>query len=94
MKDYNPSPNCESCLCNNTSRSYTDDICTLQNSIIKHDSELKTIGDLANRNRDRMSNDQKQELHTKHNSYKEKESQKILPKGMNRIKKPNKYKWT
>lgn len=94
INDYDPSPKCGSCSSTDTARSYFDDICTLQNSIIKHDSELKTVGDLANRNRDRMSSDQKHELYNKHNSYKEVESPKLLPKGMNRIKKSNRYKWT
>ncbi len=75
------------------SRSYTTDISSLATSIKKSDNELKTIGDLANRNRDRMTDDQKQELSKKHNDYKETVSDKPLPSGMSRIKKPNKPKW-
>ena len=61
---------------------------------IKNDNELKTIGDLANRNRDRMTDDHKTSLEEKHNSYKESESTKELPKGMSRIQKPKtKYTW-
>ena len=93
IKDYIESPPCPYCKYNLTERSYIDDVSSVQNSIIKHDSELKTVGDLANRNRDRMSNDQKQSLYHKHNSYKD-SSPSPLPKGMNRIKKPPKTKWT
>lgn len=63
-------------------------------SVKKADSELKTIGDLANRNRDRMSEDERVTLYKKHNDYKDQESQKELPKGMSRIKKSkSKIKW-
>lgn len=94
IKDYNPSPKCLLCKSKKTSRSYIDDITTIASSVKKSDSELKTLGDLANRNRDRLSNDQKNNLFQKHNAYKETESTKELPKGMSRIKKPKqKIKW-
>lgn len=93
IRDYLPSPCCTFCKSKSTNRSYIDDISSVQGSVIKSDSDLKTVGDLANRNRDRMSNDQKSELYTKHNSYKE-QNTKPLPKGMNRIPKPPKTKWT
>jgi hypothetical protein len=63
-------------------------------SVIKSDSELKTLGDLANRNRDRMSEDQKQSLYEKHNAYKEQGPTQDLPKGMTRMKKTKGVKWT
>lgn len=70
------------------------DAATQNTSVKKSDSELKTIGDLAKRNRDRMSNDHKQHLHEKHNSYKERKIEtKPLPKGMKYIKKPPKPIW-
>jgi len=93
IKDYVPNPCCIHCQSNNTNRYYQNDLLNISASIIKHDSELKTIGDIANRNRDRMSDDQKAHLQAKHNEYKEQESQKQLPQGMSRIKKPNKIKW-
>jgi hypothetical protein len=72
-----------------------EDIKTLNTSIKKSDSELKTLGDLANRNRDRLSQDHKIVLEQKHNDYKEEPSQKELPRGMSRIQKPKvKTKWT
>lgn len=95
IKDYNPTPKCSKCGKNNTVRMYTLDIATQSCSVKKHDTELKTIGDLANRNRDKLSDDQKIELYNKHNSYKHDSPQTTLPKGMSRIKKPKtKKKWT
>lgn len=94
IKDYNSSPVCEICNSNtDTIRMYAVDVQTQSASIKKSDSELKTIGDLAQRNSERMSDDEKIHLYHKHNSYKMDESQKQLPKGMNRIKKPEKPKW-
>ena len=37
--------------------------------IYRTDSELTTIGELADRNRDRMSEDHKESLFNKHNEY-------------------------
>lgn len=91
---YKPKPKCQYCGSNNTCRDYETDMRSIVNSVIKSDSELKTIGDLANRNRDKLSNDEKVHLENKHNSYKETPSDKPLPKGMSRIKKPShKIKW-
>lgn len=92
--NYTEQPECCSCLSSDTVRDIVSDASTINGSVKKSDTELKTIGDLANRNRDRMSNDQKLELYHKHNSYKEDTSlQKQLPTGMNRMKKGNKTKW-
>jgi putative FmdB family regulatory protein len=93
IKDYVESPNCISCNKKTTHRLYIKDVSTLSASVKKSDSELKTIGDLANRNRDRLSDDQKVELHKKHNSYKESVDDKPLPKGMSRMKKGTKTIW-
>jgi putative FmdB family regulatory protein len=94
IAQYTDKPKCEACQSNNTCRDYQTDMKSIVNSVIKSDSELKTIGDLANRNRDKLSNDQKAHLEHKHNSYKETPSDKPLPKGMSRIKKPShKIKW-
>lgn len=93
IKDYREKikcPECKKCC----DRDYYTDISSQSASVRKLDSELKTLGDLANRNRDRMSDDQKVELYKKHNDYKEQESTKELPKGMSRIKKPTKIKWS
>lgn len=93
--DYDEHPKCEKCLSKKTERSYQDDVTNVSCSIKKHSSELKTLGDLANRNRDMLSDDQRMSLHEKHNAYKDKDEPLNLPKGMSRIKKPKtKTKWT
>ena len=94
IKDYTDKPPCPKCKSKKTERKYIEDLLTLNTSVKKSDSELKTLGDLANRNRDRMSNDQRQELHTKHNSYREDGPTQDLPTGMSRMKKRPKIKWT
>jgi putative FmdB family regulatory protein len=94
IRDYDSSPRCPQCNTSKTCRNYIDDVSTINASIKKNDSELSTLGDLANRNRDKLSEDQKQALHQKHNSYKAEESTKELPKGMSRMKKPQyKPRW-
>lgn len=94
MKDYLDNPICE-CGSNKTERDYIEDFSSIIGAVRKSDSELKTVGDLANRNRDRLSEDQKQSLQKQHNAYKEESSTKELPKGMSRMKKPStKVKWT
>jgi putative FmdB family regulatory protein len=94
IRDYIEHPECPNCNKNNVDRNYSIDMITLNSSVKKSDSELKTVGDLANRNRDKLSTDEKVALHQKHNAYREEGIQKELPKGMSRIKKPPKPKWT
>lgn len=94
IRDYIEQPQCIYCKSLDTSRSYIKDVITQNTSVRKADSELKTIGDIANRNRDRLSEDEKIALHNKHNSYKEEAPQTELPKGMKRLKKQPKIKWT
>jgi len=84
---------CPNCRSKKVTRDYTGDCATISGSVKKSDSELKTIGDLANRNRDKFSVDKIEHLNKKHNSYKEQVPDKPLPKGMSRIKKPPKPKW-
>lgn len=84
LKDYQENIEC-SCA-STMRRSYQDDLGGLTNSVIKTDDELKTIGDLANRNRDRLSNDEKAYLHKKHNAYKDDYSGFKLPKGMSSMR--------
>lgn len=93
FKDYKNVVDCQKCG-NSCDRYYQEDMTSINSSIKKSDSELKTIGDLANRNRDRMNEDQRQDLYNKHNTYKDQESSKELPSGMSRIKKSKtKIKW-
>ena len=94
IKDYQEHPKCEFCSSKKTNRYYQDDVASVMGCVKKSDSELKTVGDLANRNRDKMSEDQKKELFIKHNEYKESTQEKPLPKGMSRLKKQSKRKWT
>jgi putative FmdB family regulatory protein len=90
IADYMEHPKCESCSSKKTIRRYAEDCLTINGSVKKSDSELKTLGDLAKRNTDRMSDDEKQAIWKKNNAYKETPSDKPLPKGMSRLKKPKK----
>lgn len=93
ISEYTDSPVCDICKKKETYRMYCKDVATQIASVKKSDSELKTIGDLANRNRDRLSNDEKTNLYDKHNSYKDTEPEKPLPQGMTRMKKGTKTIW-
>jgi len=93
IQNYSDKQKCTKCKSVKTIRLYIQDLSSLSTSIKKSDNELKTIGDLALRNSERMSEDEKINLYQKHNSYKEEQSKKELPKGMSRIKKPPKPKW-
>jgi len=93
IKDYIDNPKCKECSSSATYRDYTKDVLTQSSSVKKADSELKTIGDLANRNRDRLSQDEKIEIHKKHNEYKEHKEETPLPTGMTRMKKGQKTIW-
>jgi hypothetical protein len=92
MKDYQDTIKCPSCK-KIISRDYNTDMVTINGTVKKSDSELKTVGDLAQRNGDKLSDDEKIYLHQKHNSYKDKKDQTELPKGMTRMKKQPKIKW-
>jgi len=93
IKDYIPNPECSLCGSSKTNRHYVADVLSQSASVKKSDSELKTIGDLANRNRDKLSEDEKSALYTKHNSYRESGEDAPLPKGMSRMKKGDKTIW-
>jgi putative FmdB family regulatory protein len=93
IKDYQEKPKCIKCNKKNTERMYIIDVASQSASVKKMDSELKTIGDLARRNSDRLSEDEKQHLYKKHNEYKDEQYQKPLPTGMSRVKKQPKIKW-
>ena len=83
--DYTDEQKCSKCLSINTARCYRDDLSNLGASVKLADSELKTIGDLAKRNSERFSNDHKESLRIKHNSYKQ-IGDKSLPPGMERMR--------
>lgn len=93
IRTYKEQVTCSNCksLC---SRDYDKDLPTVQTSIKLATSEIKTLGHLAQRNTETMSQDQKDELYRKHNSYREDAPEKPLPKGMTRLKKQKKIQWT
>ena len=93
IKNYDPNPKCIVCSSIKTHRLYTKDVLTQSSSIKKSDSELKTLGDLALRNTERMSDDEKASLYAKHNAYKNNEPERELPSGMQRLKKIPKTIW-
>jgi putative FmdB family regulatory protein len=93
IKDYVEQPKCPACSSKQTLRLTASDVRTQGCSVKKADSELKTLGDLALRNRDRMSDDEKVHLHNKHNEYKDEAFKKPLPAGMSRVKKQPKTIW-
>ena len=92
INNYESTPKCKKCQ-KKCIRDYESDLTTINTSVKKSDNELKTIGDLARRNSDRMSDDQKHDLYMKHNSYKDDKDLKPLPSGMSRVKKGPKIKW-
>lgn len=93
-KNYdNIKTKCPKCSSKKTERCYDIDLRNISGSVIKSDSEIK-LGHLADRNRDRMSNDEKSHLYKKHNDYKEKSIESNLPSGMSRINQKKRKKWT
>jgi hypothetical protein len=85
---------CCSCDGNNLSRSYEDDCMNIGGMVRKSDSELKTLGHIADRNRDRMSEDHKEHLKYKYTEYKKHKPEEVLPQGMSWTEKPEKVQWT
>jgi len=88
ISQYKEKPKCSKCN-KRCVRDYHSDLANQNIAIKKSDSELKTIGDLAKRNSERLSSDEKAYLSQKHNSYKS-EGYTQLPTGMSRIKKGKK----
>ena len=82
-----------SCGSDKVSRDYQTDLEGLVGSVKKSDSELRTIGDIAARNTERYSDDQKLEMRKQHFSYLEGEEPEA-PKGATRVKKKEPVKWT
>lgn len=93
ISSYVEHPRCVKCNATNANREYVLDASTQVSFVKKSDSELKTIGDLAMRNTERMSDDEKSSLYMKHNSYKDEQDLKPLPSGMSRVKKQPKTIW-
>lgn len=95
IRDYKENVICDKCKSKSTYRLYQEDLASLSTSIKLSDNEVKTLGHLAQRNSEKLSDDHKAHLTQKHNAYKETEPTTSLPNGMSRIKKPKtKPKWT
>jgi hypothetical protein len=80
MCDYSPRQVCPKCrkiepVC----RNYQEDLA--QGQVVKGDDEI-TLGQLAQRNTERMSKDEREALTRKHNAYKENKPYPELPPGM------------
>lgn len=70
IKDYDSlDKKCEKCRSSNTHRMY--DLDGVTGSVVKSDDQL-TVGGLADRNRDRFSEDQKEHIYQQTNAYKDK----------------------
>lgn len=81
-KDKVKCPNCKKVSPRNV-------LADAESTITIGDSSPKTVGAKAERNADKLSKDEKEYLHKKHNAYKEPDYNKPLPPGMERIKKPS-----
>jgi putative FmdB family regulatory protein len=80
---------CPKCDSSDVHRVYEDEnVC---GSVRKGDSEI-TVGQLADRNRERMSEDQKEDLYQKNNAYKDKELIRESYKDEYRYRNPRKLK--
>jgi putative FmdB family regulatory protein len=90
ISNYNEHPKCDACSSKKTHRRYLEDCSTINSSVRLGDNELKTLGDLAQRNTERMSDDEKRHIYEKNNAYKQTQSTNALPTGMSRLKKPKK----
>lgn len=88
--EYQKTIKCEQCG-SECQRSLQDDLTT---GFVKLGDEEIKLGHLAKRNSERFSDDYKAELKRKHYEYKDQEPTKELPKGMTRIPKQPKIKWT
>lgn len=92
ISSYSESVLCETC--NTPCGRDCSDYMSLSSAVKLADSEIKTLGHLAQRNTENMSEEKKIELKMQHNAYKYDKPEQALPSGMSRIKKPPKTKWT
>ena len=93
MSEYKDRQKCPACRkVKGVHRDYTNDPINAQ--VILGDSEIKTVGHLAGRNRDKMSDEEKTLIKQKSTTYLEQrrlETNKNLPPGMKRLD-PSKVK--
>jgi len=84
MCDYSPIQQCPKCKrLQSVRRDFIKD--TPRTNVKLSDDEI-TLGHLAQRNTERLSNDEKAELNRKHNAYKTSQPKKPLPNGMSYMK--------
>jgi len=88
MAEYSDKQKCPSCkkikaVC----RCLEADLPTINTSVRRSDDQV-TVGELAKRNSERLSSDEKAHLTEKHNEYKYEEPTKELPDGMKRMGSP------
>lgn len=84
---YNGKAKCPHCKKQSKERVYSVDLSGATASVKKADSELSTVGDIANRNRDNFSDDYKEHLRRKHNAYRDEAPLPELPSGMSYMNK-------
>ena len=89
IAEYKPKTKCPTKKCRKVcERNIMVDASTL---VGVADATPKTVGGLADKNADKMSDDQKAALYKKHNAYKEADPNvepRPLPPGMERIERP------
>jgi len=92
IQNYTDKQTCPTCSKRKTiRRKLCDDLLSINAGIKKSDDEV-TVGHLASRNTERMSDDEKSHLTHKHNEYRYTKPEHDLPDGMSRIGDPGKRK--
>jgi len=96
IANYQPIATCPGCNKTSEQRVYEADLPT--GAVRLADSEIKTLGHLAQRNTENFSDDHKAELYKKHNAYKHKDGADVkMPKKGMKLKKQdrkNRTQWT
>lgn len=90
MCDYTDSETCPTCnSCRNVIRALGYDISTVHRTVVAGDNEIN-LGQLADRNTQRMSRDEKIDKFYEQNKYKYEGPETDLPTGMTRVHKKDK----
>ena len=88
INDYDPKKATKCIKCGLLSfRDFATDVISIHTYVNPGDGEVK-LGHLAQRNSERLSQDEKKHLDDKHNEYRRKKDG-TLPKGMKRFEKPS-----
>lgn len=93
ISKYKALKKCPECKKNKMYRRY--DLDNISGAVRLANSEIKKLGHLAQRNTERMSQDQIDSIYRKNNAYKNKpnSAKKELPSGMSRVEKPENITW-